>query len=180
MGLPYSWQANCVAAKPYDKTQPPEPRGLPEHVEINFGVTNPADHKPNDPMIYIIPKQDYVDMWTAGGDNTVLNRMSQLEDMVLQKGAGMKSSGMPVLPVERASSTNDLAVQGKYLDFGNWSGIRFVGRFSQGLNPVVNHESAAVLHLPGLCRAAEQILCVVLLPGHHALPAYGCERRASG
>jgi heat shock protein HslJ/uncharacterized protein YraI len=139
MGLPYSWQANCVAMTPYDNTQGPGgPKGLPEHVEINFGVTNPADVQPNDPIIYIIPKQDYIDLWTAAGDNTILQRMSLLEDMVLQKGAGMKSSGMPVLPVERAPATNDLAVQGKYLELGNWSGIRFVGRFSQGPTPVVN------------------------------------------
>ena len=138
MGLPYSWQANCVAATPYDKSQPPGPTGMPEHVEINFGVTNPADQKPGDPVIYIIPKQEYVDMWKAAGDNTVANSMSKLEDMVAQKGTTMTSSGMPVLPVERATATNDLAVQDKYLDFGNWSGIRFVGRFSQGPNPVVN------------------------------------------
>src|SRR5512143_2767837 len=42
MGLPYSWQANCVAATPYNATQPPGPTGLPEHVEINFGVVNPT------------------------------------------------------------------------------------------------------------------------------------------
>jgi heat shock protein HslJ/uncharacterized protein YraI len=139
MGLPYSWQANCVAATPYDNTQGPGgPKGLPEHIEINFGVTNPADVQPTDPIIYIIPKQDYIDLWTAAGDNTVLQRMSQLEDMVLQKGTGMKSQGMPVLPMERALATNDLAVQNKFVDFGNWSGIRFVGRFSQGPNPVTN------------------------------------------
>ena len=138
MGLPYSWQANCVAATPYDATQPPGPTGLPEHIEVNFGVTNPADVKPNDPIIYIIPKQAYVDLWKASGNDTIARNMSMLEDMVLQKGAGMKSSGMPVLPMERVTGTNDMAVQGKYLELGDWSGIRFVGRFSQGPNPVTN------------------------------------------
>ncbi len=138
MGLPYSWQANCVAATPYNNTQPPGPTGLPQHVEINFGVVNPANQNPKDPIIYIIPKDEYVNMWKAAGDNTVTTRMAQLEDMVLQKGAGMKSSGMPILPMERVTGTNDMDVQGKYLNFGNWSGIRFVGRFSQGPNTVTN------------------------------------------
>ena len=42
-GLPYSWQPNLVPATPYDASQPPGPTGLPEHIEINFGVTDPAD-----------------------------------------------------------------------------------------------------------------------------------------
>jgi heat shock protein HslJ len=138
MGLPYSWQANCVATTPYDATQPPGPKGLPEHIEINFGTGNPANQNPKDPIIYIIPKQAYIDQWKAAGNDTIAKNMSLLEDMVLQKGAGMKSSGMPVLPMERVTGTNDMAVQGKYLELGNWSGIRFVGRFSQGPNPVTN------------------------------------------
>ena len=40
--------------------------------------------------------------------------------------------------MERVTGTNDLAVQDKYLELGNWSGIRFVGRFSQGPNSVTN------------------------------------------
>ena len=138
LGLPYSWQANCIPATPYDKSQPPGPVGLPEHIEINFGAENPANQQPGDPVIYIIPKQDYINLWTTAGDNTVADRMSQLEDLVKKQGANMPSSGMPVLPMERAVATNDLAVQGKYLDLGQWSGIRFVGRFSQGPNAVTS------------------------------------------
>ncbi len=137
-GLPYSWQANCIPATPYDNSQPPGPVGLPEHIQINFGAENPANQQPGDPIIYIIPKQDYINLWTAAGDNTVADRMSQLEALVNSQGANMPSSGMPVLPLERAVATNDLAVQGKYLDMGTWSGIRFVGRFSQGPNAVTS------------------------------------------
>ena len=43
MGLPFSWQANIVEAMPYDDSQPPGPMGLPEHMQINFGVTNSVD-----------------------------------------------------------------------------------------------------------------------------------------
>ena len=84
MGLPYSWQANCMAT-PYNATQPPGPTGLPEHIEVNFGVTNPADVKPNDPIIYIIPKQAYVDMWKANGNDTIARNMSMIEDMQAQR-----------------------------------------------------------------------------------------------
>ena len=103
-----------MAATPYDKSTPPGPVGLPEHIQINFGVTNPANRQPGDPVIYLIPKQDYINLWTAAGDNTVADRMSQLEDLVSKQGANMPSSGMPVLPMEQAPATNDLAVQGKY------------------------------------------------------------------
>ncbi len=44
MGLPYAYQANLIAAAPYDDSQPPGSMGLPEHVQINFGVTDPADN----------------------------------------------------------------------------------------------------------------------------------------
>ena len=54
-GLPYSWQANEVPATPYDASQPPGPKGLPQHVQINFGVTDPSQQQPGDPIMYIIP-----------------------------------------------------------------------------------------------------------------------------
>ena len=149
--------------------------GLPEHIQINFGAENPADRQPGDPVIYLIPKQDYINLWTAAGDNTVADRMSKLEDLVKQQGANMPSSGMPVLPMERATATNDLAVQGKYLDMGTWSGIRFVGRFSQGPNAVTSTNPQLYLHFPGLCRKPGRVFCGVFLSRHHALPASHCQ-----
>src|SRR4051812_9549178 len=47
-GLPYSWQANVVAATPYDASQAPGPQGLPEHIEINFGDIISSTHSPAD------------------------------------------------------------------------------------------------------------------------------------
>lgn len=163
-GLPYSWQANCVAATPYDKTQPPGPTGLPEHIQINFGVENPTNQQPGDPVIYLIPKQDYIDLWTAAGDSTVADRMSQLEQLVQQQGANLPSSGMPVLPMEKAPATNDLAVQGKYLDMGTWSGVRFVGRFSQGPNPVTSSNPQLFYIFQGFAGSQDEYFVAFFYP----------------
>jgi heat shock protein HslJ len=164
MGLPYSWQSNCVPATPYDKSQPPGPVGLPEHIEINFGATNPTSQQPGDPVIYIIPKQDYIDLWTAAGDNTVADRMSQLEDLVKKQGANLPSSGIPVLPMERVTGTNDLAVQGKYLDMGTWSGIRFVGRFSQGPNAVTSTNPQLYYMVQGFAGSQDEYFVAFFYP----------------
>ena len=45
---------------------------------------------------------------------------------------------MPVLPFEEIGGVNDLAVQGEYLEFDWFNGMRFVGRFNQDPNPVIN------------------------------------------
>jgi heat shock protein HslJ/uncharacterized protein YraI len=164
MGLPYSWQANCIPATPYDKSQPPGPVGLPEHIQINFGVDNPTNQQPGDPVIYIIPKQDYINLWTAAGDNTVADRMSKLEDLVKQQGANMPSSGVPVLPMERVMGTNDLAVQGKYLDMGTWSGIRFVGRFSQGPNAVTSTNPQLYYMFQGFAGSQDEYFVAFFYP----------------
>ena len=136
--LPYSYQPNLVQATPYDNTQPPGTTGLPQHIQINFGVTSPADVQPNDPIFYLIPKQAYLDKWQAAGDDGVKNTMGLLDIYLTQQTLPLPTSGMPVLPPERVAGFNDLAVQGKYLKFENGYGVRFVGRFNQDPNPVTN------------------------------------------
>ncbi len=136
--LPYSYQPNLVQATPYDNTQPPGPTGLPQHIQINFGVTNPADVQPNDPIFYIIPRQAYLDQWEAAGDDGVKNTMGLLDLVVGQQTLPLPTSGMPALPPERVVGYNDLAVQGRYLTFDKGYGVRFVGRFNQDPNPVTN------------------------------------------
>ena len=44
-GLAASWEAVVVPLQPYDESQPPGPQGLPEHIEILFGVTDPAERE---------------------------------------------------------------------------------------------------------------------------------------
>lgn len=138
MGLPYSWQANLVPATPYDNTQPPGPRGLPAHIQINFGVTDPRDKQPGDPVIYIIPVEPYKQLWEENADQGVSITVDMLLEMMQDRPEAFPTSGISVLPFEEVGGYNDLAVQGSYPDFGTLGGLRFVGRFAQDPNPVTN------------------------------------------
>ena len=77
-GLPYSWQPVYVPEKPYDESQPPGIVGLPAHIEVLFGVTDPADRQPYDPIMYIIPVEAYEAMWTDAGNDIVATTMDQI------------------------------------------------------------------------------------------------------
>ena len=136
--LPYSYQPNLVLETPYDNSQPPGPMGLPQHIQINFGVTSPSEVQPGDPIFYIIPKAAYLEMWDAAGDPGVKNTMSLLEIALNEQPTPIPTSGMPVLPNEQVTGHNDLAVQGRYFSFVRGYGLRFVGRFNQDPNPVTN------------------------------------------
>jgi hypothetical protein len=137
-GLPDPWQPNCVAATPYDASQPPGPIGLPEHVEVNFDNVKPADVKPGQPVIYIIPVAAYEQMWNDNNNPAVSNTLGQLTTLLKDKPEPIPTSGMPVLPYEYAAGHNDLSVQGKYLNVRSGNGVRFVGRFAQSPVPVSN------------------------------------------
>lgn len=138
MGLAATYQVNCVPETPYDASQPPGPMGLPEHIEINFGTLVPAANTPLDPVIYIIPADAYLAMWDAAGNPGVSNQMTAIKDLIAAKPQSVPTSGNPALPVEEAVGINDVATQGTYVNFGNWDGVRYVGRFEQSPNPVTN------------------------------------------
>jgi uncharacterized protein YraI/heat shock protein HslJ len=137
-GLPYFWQANNVPETPYDNSIPPGAIGLPEHIQVNFGVVNPQDRLPGDPVIYILPVDDYRLLWEQEGDDSVSRRIEQLQQMLEEQPEPFPTSGLPVLPFEEVTAVNDLAVQGEYQEFDWFRGIRFVGRFTQDPNPVIN------------------------------------------
>jgi heat shock protein HslJ len=137
-GLPYFWQANTVPGTPYDNSLPPGAIGLPQHIQVNFGVVNPQDRLPGDPIIYIIPVDEYQQLWEQEGDDSITRRIVQLQEMLVEQPEPFPTSGLPVLPFEEVTGVNDLAVQGEYLEFDWFKGIRFVGRFSQDPNPVIN------------------------------------------
>ena len=139
-GLPYSWQANLVPATPYDASQPPGPKGLPQHIEINFGVTDPADRQPGDPVMYIIPVTAYEQMWDAAGNPSVTATITKIYSSTVALQSPPPTSGMPALPPEQITGYNDLAVQigraQSEVDSASRSGYRFVGRWAQDANPV--------------------------------------------
>ena len=137
-GLPYFWQANTVPGTPYDNSLPPGAIGLPPHIQVNFGVVNPQDRLPGDPIIYILPVDEYQQLWEQEGDDSIALRIEQLQELLQEQPEPFPTSGLPVLPFEEVTGVNDLAVQGEFLEFDWFSGVRFVGRFSQDPNPVIN------------------------------------------
>ncbi len=139
-GLPYSWQANLVPETPYDISQPPGPMGLPEHIEINFGVTDPANKQPGDPIMYIIPVTAYEQMWDSAANPYVSGTMTGIYSWTVAIQAPPPTAGLPALPPEEVSGYNDVAVQiGRAksdVESASRSGYRFVGRWAQDANPV--------------------------------------------
>jgi heat shock protein HslJ len=139
-GLPYGWQANLVPATPYDTSQPPGPVGLPRHIEINFGVTDPASKQPGDPVMYIIPVDEYEQMWDSAGNPYVTNTITGVYSWTVALQSPPPTSGLPALSPEQIAGVNDLAVQiGRAksdADSASKSGYRFVGRWAQDANPV--------------------------------------------
>jgi heat shock protein HslJ len=137
--LPYEIvQINCVPGTPYDNTQPLGSTGLPDHIQVNFGVTNAADKQPGDPVMYVIPLTEYQQLWEQNGDLSVTEAYSQVLRLLQARPDPIPKEGMPVLPFEEVTGYNDLVAQYAYLYTNFGFGVRFVGRFSQGVNPVTN------------------------------------------
>jgi uncharacterized lipoprotein YbaY/heat shock protein HslJ len=144
--LPYPYQPVFVPEKAYDASQPPGPVGLPAHIEVLFGVTDPADRKFNNPIMYIIPVAAYEAMWEEAGSDAVTSMMEAIATQTYLLPQPSPTSGMPALPFEEVAGFNDLAVQaGRAVpldqqtdEMATKNGYRFVGRWGQSPNPVTN------------------------------------------
>jgi uncharacterized lipoprotein YbaY/heat shock protein HslJ len=141
--LPYSWQANIVPGTPYDESKPPGPMGMPEHVQINFSVTDPADKAPGDPVMYIIPIDAYRQLWEAAGNQSVTRMIDRIYQRTVALPAPPPASVYPALPYEEiGAGVNDLAVQldraASADESASKDGFRFLGRWKQDPNPVIN------------------------------------------
>jgi heat shock protein HslJ len=136
MGLSNTYQANCIPLEPYDDSQPPGPVGLPDHIEINFGIPDPQNVEPGDPIIYIIPVDAYEQLWNEAGNDNVSQSIVSLREILRDKPEPIPA--VPILPYERLLGTSDIQVQAEYLDIRMGTGVRFVTRFSQGSNPVTS------------------------------------------
>ncbi len=141
-GLPYSWQPNLIPATPYDASLPPGPVGLPEHIQINFGVADPAYKQPGDPILYIIPVDAYEQMWDEADNPYVANSIDSIYKWTVALQSPPPTAGLPALPPEEVSGVNDLAVQidraASDAQSASKSGYRFVGRWAQDANPVTS------------------------------------------
>ena len=141
MDLPYSWGANLVEATDYDDSQPPGPMGLPEHVQVNFGVTDPAEVQFGAPFVYIIPTREYTELWDEAGNSAVSTRIDTLEDLLVDR-PDLATAKLPVLPFEvyRVMGAGNLGIvaQAEYLDTPWGSGVRFVAAPMQGVDVILN------------------------------------------
>lgn len=141
-GLPYSWQASLVPGTPYDASLPPGPTGIPGHMVISFGVVNPNDAQPNDPVMLIIPAAAYEQQWLDNDNETVSRTMEAIFGYTVALPAPAPTSSMPVLPVEATTGVNDVATQvdraGATAFSATKNGYRFVGRFAQDANPITS------------------------------------------
>ncbi|MFC1996708.1 META domain-containing protein [Chloroflexota bacterium] len=129
-------QINCVPGTPYDTTQPFGPTGLPDHIQVNFDVTDPSDKQPGDPVIYIIPIEAYQELWEQSGDLSVTETYSQVLSLLQARPDPIPTHGMPILPFEEVAGTNDLVTQYTYFYPIFGFGVRIVGRFAQSISPV--------------------------------------------
>lgn len=142
-GLPYTWEAVIVPATPYDDTAPPGPSGMPEHLQIRFGATEPEVVQPGDPVMYIVPAAAYAVQWLENANPTVPDRLVQIDGVSYTLPAPAPTAGYPALPMEAVGAGyNDLAVQVGRIPAtatsATKSGYRLVGRWMQDPNPVTN------------------------------------------
>jgi len=131
-------QINCVPGTPYDNSQTSGPEGLPNHIEVNFDVNDPTSKKPGDPVIYIIPIQEYQELWEQNSDLSVTETYSQVLSLLQARPDPIPTNGMPILPFEEVRGTNDLVTQYTYFYPNFGFGVRIVGRFSQSAEPVTS------------------------------------------
>lgn len=137
-GVADSWEWADIEATPYDNSSPPGPMGLPNHVEIAFNGTQPGSRGPGEPVIFVIPVDAYEELWNEAGDSTVTTRLEQIREVIAL--GEVPSTGVPTLPMEESAGFNDLAVQGEVTQLGEWNGFRFIGRFEQSANPVMDDD----------------------------------------
>lgn len=141
-GLPYAWQPVVVPTTPYDDTQPPGPTGLPAHIEILFGVTDPAMRQPSDPIMYIIPVDAYKAQWDANDNPSVSRAMDDIFTRTNLLTAPPLTEGYAALPFNETAGVLDIGAQldrtGAPITSATISGYRFVGRWGQSPNPLTN------------------------------------------
>ena len=119
----YAWEVRPetpIAAEPGG-------HGLPEHVLLTFDGEQPSDVLANDGRrLYVIPAQQYVDLYESAGRDVVSNQINRLQDLIAS-GQGRQASPdgwMPLLPPP--DSLMDHWVQFRDYDFSSGMGVRYV------------------------------------------------------
>lgn len=160
-GIFSEWQADCAPATDYSSIGP-ELGGLPQHITITFDGRPGDTRQPFEPIIYLIPAAAYRELWDKAENPLVGENLDSLTRWISRRPAAVSPRQMPVLPLEEARATNDVAVQGRYLEFDKWDGIRFVARFAQGPNPLTNQDLRYVFQ--GFAGENDEVLVAAFFP----------------
>jgi len=150
--------AECVLATDYDESMPPTPIGLPDNIQVYFDPLESLERQPGDPILYIIPVDEYVAMWQANGNESVAESVQALKELLETKPEPIPTSGLPILPYEEVMGVPDIQVQGKYLTITKGEGVRFVSRFSQGPNPITRDNPPLFYTFQGFSSDGEYLI----------------------
>ncbi len=116
-------------------------------MQINFGVSDPADVQFGDPIIYIIPVEQYKQLWDDAGNSAVSDRLAMLEELLADK-PDLATVQVPVPPFEayKVMGAGNLGIiaQPEYLDVPWGSGFRFVATPMQGVDVILNRSAVYI------------------------------------
>jgi len=155
--FPYAYQPECVPGSDYDDSQPPVAVGLPDHIQVKF-TNEDGETQPDDPVIYIIPVSEYLEIWEAAEDKTLASSMDELTELLGEKPEPIPTPGLPILPYEEVAGSADLKVQAAYLDILSGSGVRFVSRFASDPNPITNDNPPLFYTFQGLSSDGQYLI----------------------
>ena len=140
-GLQEEWQATLVPGSPYDASMPPEPMGIPEHIQITFGGATPDTPDYSGPILYIVPVDAHKQLWDEADNPSVSNNLDNLES-ILKDRPDLSTVDARILPYEVHRYINPggsaLSWQRAYVDTPWGSGIRSVTQPSQSPNVITN------------------------------------------
>ncbi len=138
-GVAQSYEVQVAPATAYDASMPPGPVGAPEHLAITFDGESLDEASFGGRVIYLAPTEAYNALWLDAGNDAISVTLAALTTLLEEQPADPQPA-LPVLPPPPA--VNDVAVQVAYLDVPGLdaSGMRWVGRFSQDLSPVMNDQ----------------------------------------
>lgn len=138
-GVADSYETQVVPATPYDASMPPGPTGAPEHLAVTFDGQSLDEASFAGRVIYLAPVDAYETLWLDAGNDTISATVGSLTTLLAEQPVDPQPP-LPVLPPPGA--VNDVAVQVAYLDVPGLdaTGMRWVGRFSQDLSPVMNFQ----------------------------------------
>ncbi|OJX38152.1 MAG: hypothetical protein BGO78_08985 [Chloroflexi bacterium 44-23] len=127
-----------VPEQPFDNTGGPLVRGLPAHIQILFGNQASPLYYGEQSVLTIIPIEPYIQMWSDNGNPIVNTLFTAIQELIKNPPVEAPHSQLPVLPLDAVQAVIDIAAQFRPLDTNLMQGYRFVGRLSQGINPVIN------------------------------------------